>query len=526
MSSEPAATVGADEAQAPSSPGLDEWPRPPRPSWAGRAVAAAVVLAALFVYTRYGTQARLLHDDAIFVYGGQQMADGVPPYVSIFDHKGPLSTMLCGVGAWVARLAGLDELTTIRRLFLLSALGAVLGIFGAGRRLFGSTRAGLLAAAVFLAYSRFGFHALGGPRPKTLVVGCEALALWAMASRSWFWAGACGALAGLTWQPTAIFAFAAIGLAGADPSGKGRLANALRATAGMVVPLAIVGGYFLAMGAFGAFFEGAVAFNLRYLASPTSVRLHLFKLAEAIYESNIGLGFTVALGLLAMPLAFLWRARRVGVGKALLRDPFACLFVTLPWPLAWSLADFQGYPDFFVFLPYAALGFAWILDRAWNGIRLDLRAPEDTRRPDGAWLWVLSALLAIGGATWVANYYRTAELPAQRAEVAELLASFPNENVVFLGAPDAMVLGERTNPTRYGFLMRGIDALIDDTHADGFPGWLDGLGEPDGVIVGRIVLRSIAPDHLATLEAWLERFVLDEDASDSWLVYRASTEVR
>ena len=30
-------------------------------------------------------------------------------------------------------------------------------------------------------------------------------------------------------------------------------------------------------------------------------------------------------------------------------------------PVIWSVLDFQGYPDFFVFLPYFAISFAWMV---------------------------------------------------------------------------------------------------------------------------------------------------------------------
>ena len=46
-----------------------------------------LALAAL-VYRQYGFAGPLTRDDAICLYSGQQMARGIPPYLSIWDHKG------------------------------------------------------------------------------------------------------------------------------------------------------------------------------------------------------------------------------------------------------------------------------------------------------------------------------------------------------------------------------------------------------------------------------------------------------
>ena len=486
-------------------------------------VAAFLAVATLAVYSRFGSQARLLHDDAIFAYGGQQMVRGIPPYVSIFDHKGPLTTILCGIAAWLGELFGMDSLSAMRRMFLAIGVGSVLAVFGLARSLFHSTRTGLLAGAMFLAFARFGYHAISGPRPKTAVVLFESIALLCIVRRHWFAAGFSGALAGLVWQPTAVFAFAAVFLAG-TMSEPGKKRKALTsAVLGMATPLLLTSGYFLWKGAFAEFFEGAVSFNLSYLSSPTSIRLHLFKIGEAIYEANIGLGFPITFGLLCIGLMLPWRSRGKGLANALLRDRFACLFVTLPWPILWSLADFQGQPDFWVFLPFAAVGFAWPLDRAMKGMQSDV----DWAPGKSVALWLLAAFTLIGGGLYVGSYHRSVELPEQRSEVEALLASFDEDDpILFLGAPEALVLGERRNITRYGFMMRGIDALIEDTFEGGYDGWLDSLDRPAGAVVGRIVFRSIAPEPKAALEGWLEaNYELDEDAPGQWLVYRRRVEI-
>lgn len=54
---------------------------------------------AAFVYSLYGFQERMFIDNAMIMYSGQRMAEGIPPYVGIFYNKAPLSPMLVGGGS-------------------------------------------------------------------------------------------------------------------------------------------------------------------------------------------------------------------------------------------------------------------------------------------------------------------------------------------------------------------------------------------------------------------------------------------
>jgi hypothetical protein len=50
---------------------------------------ALVIAVALF--SRFSIDAELRRDEAIYAYGGQQLAQGVRPYVRILDPKTPLA---------------------------------------------------------------------------------------------------------------------------------------------------------------------------------------------------------------------------------------------------------------------------------------------------------------------------------------------------------------------------------------------------------------------------------------------------
>src|SRR5215210_2261973 len=76
-----------------------------------------LALAAL-VYSTYGFEGVLLRDYSIYLYSGQRMAEGVPPYVSVFDHKGPLPSMLAGLGVMLSKWLNWDDIYAVRLVFL------------------------------------------------------------------------------------------------------------------------------------------------------------------------------------------------------------------------------------------------------------------------------------------------------------------------------------------------------------------------------------------------------------------------
>ena len=68
-----------------------------RVTWAGAILA---LLIAVVLFSRFGIDDELRRDEAIYAYGGQQMAQGVPPYLSILDPKTPLARPSASGGPW------------------------------------------------------------------------------------------------------------------------------------------------------------------------------------------------------------------------------------------------------------------------------------------------------------------------------------------------------------------------------------------------------------------------------------------
>jgi hypothetical protein len=80
---------------------------------------AVVCVVSLAVYLPHGFAGYLSRDLGLYSYGGQLVAEGVPPYVGTLNRAGPLAQLIPGIGAFLARAVGVDDLLGMRVLFLL-----------------------------------------------------------------------------------------------------------------------------------------------------------------------------------------------------------------------------------------------------------------------------------------------------------------------------------------------------------------------------------------------------------------------
>ena len=185
----------------------------------------AVAAVSIVVYTLHGFHGALTRDLGVYSYAGQQVADGVPPYLGILNRAGPLAHALPGVGVLLARAGGFDDIVTMRVLFMLIATACVCTIYLLGRDLFRSRAAGLVTAGTLLSFHGFIQYASNGPREKTPMTLFIIVALWAVTRRWWFTAGVCVSLATLCLQTAFVSTFAAVvvgALLLANGAGSGR----------------------------------------------------------------------------------------------------------------------------------------------------------------------------------------------------------------------------------------------------------------------------------------------------------------
>jgi hypothetical protein len=269
-----------------------------------------VAAVCVVVYSLHGFDGTLTRDLGVYSYAGQQMADGVPPYLGILNRAGPLAHVIPGVGVLVARLSGFDDVVTMRVLFMLIATACVCVVYLLGRDLFRSRAAGMVGAATLLAFHGFIQYASDGPRektPMTLFISC---ALWAVTRRRWFTAGVCVSLATLCLQTAFFSTFAVVVVGALALAGGGRMVALGRIALGGLVPVAVLGVWFALAGSLTASIDAFYVINRRYtVPDPATDKL------DAVWlDLHTAFGMTV------------WRPQR-----SRWRSCSRCRCATRPW---------------------------------------------------------------------------------------------------------------------------------------------------------------------------------------------------
>lgn len=461
----------------------------------------AFAIAAL-VYCQYGFHGKLVRDVAICLYAGQRMAEGVPPYVSIFYHKGPVAPMLAGLGVMVSKQLGWNDIYTVRLVFLIVSCSVVVSVYLLGNSLFQSRRVGSFAALAFLGFGWFSKYAASGPRFKTPMVLFETLSLLLTSRRRWFWAGLCGSLSFLTWQPTAIFPLVTLLLATTGPR-KERFSAISRSLAGISLPVAVIGAYFHYHDALYEFLGGLILFNVRYVDRPRSLFVSHFRKAigHLLFGYNT-MWLSIYIGFIMVVSIYLWR-RSVhrSFRDTLSKDEFAPILWTFPALVVWSLVHFQGGPDFYVFLPYVAIGFARLLRIA---VEYTERLRHTTLHEGVPTFLTIVLCMGLIAQAWInVGFSRERGLDQQKQAALEIERRFGNDaKLASIGVPEVLVLLHRTNPTPYAHMGRGFDRWIHDNTPGGFEGWLQELEAYDADIIAYKVTRASV--HIHKLKRWLK----------------------
>ena len=470
-----------------------------------------VAIVCIAVYTLHGFHGALTRDLGVYSYAGQQVADGVPPYLGILNRAGPLAHAIPGIGALLARVGGVDELLTMRVLFMLIATAAVCATYVLGRDLFASRAAGLVSAGGMLAFHGFIQYASNGPREKTPMTLFVILALWAVTRRRWFTAGVCTSLATLCLQTAFFSTFAAVAVGVLLVADTGRVRAFVRVALGGLVPAAVLGAWFALAGSLREAVDGFYVINRRYTV-PDPLTDDLDRVWLDLQEAY---GVTVWL-MLAGVVALVLVSLAAVVPSA--RRAFPALRVLpamtagLAAGLAWTYQEYDAWPDLFPVLPFAAVGlgaaFAVVVHRL---------AP---RRQ-----WVVATVL-VGACVVLAVVYavttRDHTLDDQREATAAVLAELPEDaTITSIEAPQPLVLTGRTNPTRHQMFRSGLQDYLDDTWPGGRAGFEADLvaDGPDLVSVGETTSlrwrRSLMPDYVFVGRApqweWYARADLGEE---------------
>ncbi|OGW74934.1 MAG: hypothetical protein A2Z72_07355 [Omnitrophica bacterium RBG_13_46_9] len=459
-------------------------------------IAVLIFVISALIYGAPGCNGMLIRDDAIYLYSGQQAAKGVPPYVSSFEIKGPLSPLIVGFGVMISNILDCDDLHVVRLGFLLISCLAVLSIYLLGNSLFRSRRVAILGALTSLTFYYFAIHAAAGPRPKTPLVLFISLTLLFSGKKQWFWAGLFSSLAVLTWQPMGIFPLMTIFLSVAAESERQRKVSALcRVLAGIGLPLLLIIAYFAHHGALYDFLDGFIFFNLR---NPDRIQgisfiKNFLRVLRIVWVSERAMYLSTLIGFITV---LYWYPSRYisyrSVKDMISKDRFAPLLLSFPLLCIWTLVDVQGPPDLFVFHPYISLGFASFLDLALKHAEeaKDLRF----RRKTIPFLSIAMCItLLMVSCTQVRQIReknkREGGIARQRKVANKIAARFGKDaKIICIEAPQILTLLHLKNPNPYIFINAGIDRRIHYATPGGFEGWIREMEayDPDVIITGRL----------------------------------------
>lgn len=436
----------------------------------------------------------------MFLYGGQRLAAGVPPYLGIFDVKGPITPMVCGLGVLISKWLGWDDVYTVRLVFLFASSMAVVATYLLGKSLFQSQRVGIFAALTFLGFFEFAREAASGPRAKTLVALFGALALLFTSRKKWFWAGLFGALSALTWQPSGIFMLVTLILAATQPR-KERFLAISSSLVGIGLPAAMLVLYFHSQNALFELLDGILLFYFRYRdMARLPLILHAWLPLRAIYSGFRMMILPIALGSGMVFYFYFWRrSLHNSLKNMLTKDEFSAILLSFPLFVAWSALDFQNAYDFFVFIPYIAIGFARFMDIAVSGIEEHFEKHGHRWAPRLATLALCATL--IGSAVLDIRFNSESGYLEQRDAAIQIERRYGMDiKLAAIGAPEVLVILHRANPTPYVLITTGIDHRIHATTLGGFKGWIMELEayDPDVIAFGPTHGR-----HVPKLMRWL-----------------------
>ena len=435
---------------------------------------AAWLIAASLVWGLHGFQDAMSRDAALYVYAGQQVADGQAPYVGVLNRAGPLTHLLPGLGVELGRLTGIGDVTGIRVVFFVLMVFTPPLAYVLARDVFGRRLAGSAAAATLLAFQGLALSATNGPQSKQPMMLGLLVALVLLTRRRWLAAGVVTGLATLTWQPVlVVLAPVALVVAALTPGEpRARLGGVARFVLGGGVALGVTVAYFLLMGAFDAFIEGFWAVNAAYTDQEgiVSAPLHHWD------EVNVWLGWTtwllVAGCVLSVALGLSGLRRKAWPGG----DAAALGAATLAG-IGWSMSAYNGATDALLVLPMAAAGVG-------GGVALaHATLPGSWHRPLSVVVagWVAVALATTLHLTW-SN--RGPELATARADAEALFAAAPDDATVFAyNAPQPLALTGRESISRYVLFGEGMDDYVASQWSNGFQGYVERLREMRPTVV-------------------------------------------
>jgi hypothetical protein len=274
--------------------------------------------------------------------------------------------------------------------------------------------------------------------------------------------------------------------------------------------------YYLYNGAIGALAQGYLLFNLLRVDRHGDWLWRVIDPEDpgAVWRWNeVVRGHELSLVAIFLGLAFV-----VALAFAKpFRYRYLPILITLPLFVLWTFYDFQSREDFYIILPYAAIGFAGLVTYGLRG----LNAP---RFVAGLPALVLLLVALVNTPLLGDGKGPGFDLQDQQRSVAELRARFgPEPRVASINAPQPLVLLNQRNPNPFLFTTDRVDREISVETPGGFPGWVDSLKAYDPQVVAYFAdgQRQMPEDgmderNVHELFSWLNAEYRKEKIGNFW----------
>ncbi len=454
------------------------------------------LLGVVACWTRDTADLPLSLDNQHYFFIAERAAAGVPPHVSHFDPKHALSLLMTAASIHGGRFIGLDDVRASRIISVIMAGTAVAAVWALCYQISSGYLCAHLGALVILHFGQFFNMAAMGSRPKVFIVAFMLLTVLAVARNRPFWAGVTGAAAFLCWQPTLLVLGMAVPILLLR---QGRVKSIALLAAGALIPIVLYHFYFYANGALAEQIEQAYRYPREYMA-------HAYGRFGKL-RRNTGWYFRVQEGfslrsvypiLFGCFLAITWLVALVKPRRTLqlIEENPALPYVVLAGTgaLAFTIYDYQGYPDTFFVLPFLAVvcgvGFGkaaeWLAADRSRFVRLGVF---------GLCLLAVYSMSAItgrtrGGASRLESQY------ALGRQVGEMLEA--GKTVYAVGCTHLLAFNHVDNHVNMGFFFRGTKRWIakNRNSPDGYRPLKDGE-MPDVILVS----RSFVPGGYGWLES-------------------------
>jgi hypothetical protein len=455
-------------------------------------VAFAFVVGLHQTYLHEPLNKPLTFDNQVYYYMAERAAGGVPPHVSLVDHKHHLPAIVSGWSIYVGRLFGADDLLAMRVPSIIGA-GVVTACVAWVAAELAGLWAGALAMLALLVMPGLFSQAAMGVRPQLFMAAFMMLALAEYGLRRRFWAGVSAVCGFLCWTPAALIGVA---LALSALLERDRIRAIAALAAGAVTAFLTYELYYLLHGALDeqlrqSFMMAGDLAGYAYNEFHESLQYFLrFGIGWRRDTSVVLSGAFLAVLALA-PFVIAFTPRRA-FALARRHPAWPAALVSSYFATGLTFLTHQGYPDMFFVEPLIAVTsgvlLAGVAALAARILRHEL-ARLAVVAAAAAWLIVLQ--------THRRNVFWTGgvHLAAQRdlAKQIDFLAD-DYGSVWAVGCPHLLALGHRENFLPYGLLIdpKVRAYMMRDTEPGKYLPLRDGK-LPGAILTARGGIRAVMP---------------------------------